>query len=194
MDSQKWVQALQTLARMVFERSKMNGTEPCLRSDILAKLGIDESCHVVDSNFHTTLDDLSDEIILSDDTIVLLDHAHVQRDQKFKYTGSRHAIALTSSGNGIAGCDETFHVDRMQLCLLDHVLYSPHRKVDGDERLRILERFGSDLSKYPKLTLNDPVVRFFGWSVNTLVEISVNDVPDDMHKQKYRVVWKVDDV
>jgi DNA-directed RNA polymerase subunit H (RpoH/RPB5) len=193
-ESDKWIRALQNVVRMVYERAKMNGDEsPSMRSSVLDMLGMNESCRVVRDKLNLAVDDISDELIVSDDTLVLLDHPHSQRDQKYKYTGSRTAIALSGSGNGISGCHETFHVDRMQLCLVDHALYCPHKRLVGQERQAIVYRFGADFSKYPKLPVTDPVVRFFGWPIQTLVEIRVEDVPQDMQPMKYRVVWNVDD-
>ena len=189
---ERWITALQNVVRMVFEREKSEGHDPeCVIYDsVFTRLCLDpvsgQPCAGVVCT--TPIDAFGDEFRVSDTVVVLVDHPSVVRDAKFKYSGSRRAIVVSSSGTGISGCSETFHIDRLQLCVIDHRLYAPHRRVMGEERARILARFGSNLTTYPKLTIGDPIVRFFGWEVDDLVEITVSDVPDDMMSIKYRVV------
>lgn len=193
MDSVKWIRALRNVVRMVHERSVANDNrlENCIYPDLLKKLGLNESCRVISPDNQPSIDSFDSNILVSDTTIILLDDPSIPRESKYTFSGPYHAIVLSSTGSGISGCTETFHVDRMQLCIVDHVMYCPHRRLVGEERQAVLDRFGSDLNKYPKIAHNDPVIRYFGWGLESLIEIHVEDVPDGMRKIKYRVVWNV---
>jgi DNA-directed RNA polymerase subunit H (RpoH/RPB5) len=188
----KWFIGIRNIIRMIHARLK-HEEQVSICFEALEMFRLDkETCEPLEWSAETSsfrLNDLEGVVLdVSDDYVILIDHPLIYRDAKYAYSGSKRAITLTHSGNPIHGSHETFHIDRVQFFLLNHTHYVSHRRLLGDEKARVIERFGADKTKYPKIMANDPVVKFFGWSVDTLVEITVADAPDYTDPVKYRVV------
>ncbi len=56
--------------------------------------------------------------------------------------------------------------------LTQHVLYVPHRALGADEEAAVLKSLRIEKNKLPSISRRlDPIARYFGWKLNTVVEI-----------------------
>jgi DNA-directed RNA polymerase subunit H (RpoH/RPB5) len=112
--------------------------------------------------------------------------------------GYRRIVVISSKGTvpkKSIQCDddatlEVFHVLRLQLPVIDHDDYLPHRRLCPTETRRVMEQFDTDASHLSKMFYGDPVARFFGWSVGDVIEITFHEVDDPTlaTRVKYRSV------
>ena len=182
MEIDKWIVGLRNVCRMIRARGCS------IEQETLELLGLDsETLEVQDDSvkFEGVLKQLT--LPISTLYTVVIDHPDIPRDAKYVFRGDV-GISLSINGSKVNGCTEVFHIDRMQFNLVDHMYYSPHRLLKGDERQRVLDKFGSNLELYPKIDHSDPVVKYFAWDIGDLIEITIDDGPEYAHNVKYRVV------
>ena len=82
---------------------------------------------------------------------------------------------------------ELFEKNAMLINITKHVLVPKHRILSEDERAELFERYHiQDNSQLPKMTLSDPISRYYGLKKGQVVEITRNE---DLNKHvSYRVV------
>lgn len=67
---------------------------------------------------------------------------------------------------------DVFQASELLFNLPDHELVPPHRILTSEERTAVLQRFGADLACYPRISSNDPVVRYYGGRKGQMVHIA----------------------
>ena len=77
-----------------------------------------------------------------------------------------HALKVVHNSDFVL---ETFTIYELMYNLTKHSLYSPHRVVTPQEISS--NPLLTDPTKLPRIMTNDPVVKFFHWSVGTILEI-----------------------
>ena len=116
-------------------------------------------------------------------------NAKLSRDAKYIFNDEDvTGICISFNGSKVHGCSEVFHVDRLQMVVIDHVMYSPHKKVGEEQAREIMDTFGTNMNTYPRILEGDPIVRFYGWKKGDLIQITLADVPEMTKNIKYRVV------
>lgn len=66
---------------------------------------------------------------------------------------------------------ETFHLDRMQYDITQHVLYNPHEKLTKDE----IDRLRMPVKKFPVILKSDPVCRYFHFQKGDILRVRRKD-------------------
>lgn len=82
---------------------------------------------------------------------------------------------------------EIFEKNAMLINITKHVLVPKHRVLSEEERTELFERYHiQDNSQLPKMTLSDPISRYYGLKKGQVVEITRNE---DLNKHvSYRIV------
>ena len=81
---------------------------------------------------------------------------------------------------------EYFFVSELQFDITRHRLMPRHALLTGAARDAVLDKYGRNLSLYPKILLKDPMARYLGLKKDDMVEIS-RMVPNQGTMNVYRV-------
>ena len=68
---------------------------------------------------------------------------------------------------------ELWNLSELQYNLTKHSLYIPHERLRDSEIAKCIQEI--DIPRLPKISKNDPVVRFFGWKRNYVLRIHRKD-------------------
>ena len=84
---------------------------------------------------------------------------------------------------------ELFHEEELFRNKTKHALYAPHRGLSPEEEAKMLKKFRVAKDRLPTIRrLDDPIARYFGWEVGTVVEIRVQPAGSQEPFIYYRVV------
>ena len=83
---------------------------------------------------------------------------------------------------------EFINLDKIQFNITKHHLVPKHIKLDNDKKNEIKYLFNiKSFDCFPVISKNDPVVLYYGWKVNDLIEIRRNS-PVNPNAKYYRIV------
>ena len=183
-ESHKWFTGIQNCIRMVYARTRADpALSDCFDEETLRTFGLSPDCKVVSRDVSFALSHVQSPVVpVTEDFDIVIDSQKVLKDAKYRYTRRNRGITVSATGTMVPGTHEVFHIDRLQLFLLDHELYVPHELVLDTGP--IYQRYGASPETYPKIELIDPVVRFYGWKKGSLIKITLSGVAE----AKYRLV------
>ena len=98
---------------------------------------------------------------------------------------------VTSSAYSTINIEKRFEVfSEIELFrnITHHSLYMKHRALNAYERKSILAEFRVESNKLQQIRKSDPVVRYFGWCVGDIIEITQCYGNNQQSKKNYRVV------
>ena len=81
---------------------------------------------------------------------------------------------------------EYFFVSELQFDITRHQLMPRHTLLTGAAKDAVLDKYGRNLSLYPKILLKDPMARYLGLKRDSMVEI-LRVVPNQGTTSVYRV-------
>jgi DNA-directed RNA polymerase subunit H (RpoH/RPB5) len=187
----KWLRAMRTVGRMLQARHAGEpDVWPSVEDAFLQALGLGRG----DGAPVETATPITETCVIRASEEVVC--AVCVGDGTVNCRGYRRVIIVSSKGTmprKSIQCDgdaklEVFHVLRLQLPVIDHEDFLPHRRLRPEETDRVMARFDTDASHLSKMFYGDPVARFFGWSVGDVIEITFHE--DDDPKLTKRVKYR----